>query len=284
MPLPRTPVAATFPGYAGLNLNVWDYGGDGPPLLFAHCTGTLARIWDVVVAELNDAFRVLAVDTRGHGDSATPPTREDYAWSCSGQDLMAVLTHFNLGKGIGAVGHSAGGAHVAYAEHSSPGTFGKILLIDPIIGPREYFSGKNPLAEKVRYRINDFDGLAQARERLVSKPPMTHWVAGAVDAYMAHAFNVTDDGRCSLKCPGDREAWYYELGGASDVYETLETFQCKTCLVTGSESYVQPLVAAQQARIPNAQREVVPGVGHFVPQDKPVETAALIAAWFGSER
>jgi pimeloyl-ACP methyl ester carboxylesterase len=282
MSLFRAPVSHHIPGRNDLDLCVWDFGGDGSPVLFSHCTGTLARVWDGVVGALDDRFRILAIDTRGHGDSETPPTRDEYAWELSGHDLLAVADHFGLGDSIDAVGHSAGGAHVAYAEHIRPGSIGRAVLIDPIIGPREHFQGSHPLAEKVRYRINEFESVAAARERLCAKPPMSRWCDTAVVAYLAHAFHTDADGSCSLKCPGDREAWFYELGGACEVFETLEDLSCQTCLITGSESYVQPLVAVQQEKLPNSKMEIVPETGHFIPQEKPAAMAEIIHSSFPS--
>jgi haloacetate dehalogenase len=281
MPLFREPRAVSVVGYGGLRLNVWDYGGAGTPLLLCHCTGTLGRVWDVVVAELADQFRVLAPDTRGQGDSEAPALREDYRWDFSGRDIHAVLQHFGLPKGVAAAGHSAGGAHVAYAEYLEPGTFAQVMLMDAVIADRRFFEGENKLAVKVRRRKNEFPSLHDARERLTSKPPMGQWVPGAVDAYLAHAFVVAGDGSCRLKCPGDREAWFYELGGASDVFNALEQLSFSALLVTGEHSYAIPWVEAQHAKFAGSRVETVAGAGHFIPQEKPAETAALIRSWFG---
>lgn len=281
MPLLREPQPVSVIGHGGIRLNVWDYGGAGTPLLFVHCTGTLGRIWDVVVAELEDRFRVLALDTRGQGDSEAPADRDDYRWDYSGRDLLAVVEHFGLPRGIGAVGHSAGGAHVAYAEHFAPGTFEKVMLIDAVIAARAWFEGENQLAIKVARRKNEFPSLAAARERLSSKPPMAHWSPGAVEAYLQHAFRKNGTESYLLKCPGAREAWYYELGGASDMYEALDTLTFDACLVTGETSYAHPWVEGQHAKLPKARVDTVAGAGHFIPQEKPAETAALIQRWFG---
>ena len=154
------------------------------------------------------------------------------------------------------------------------------MLMDAVVADRQFFQGENPLAEKVRRRKNSFESVASARERLYSKPPMEHWVPEAVDSYLAHAFHVDALGACELKCPGTREAWFYELGGASDLYDALGELAHPTALVTGENSYGKAWVEAQQARLPDAHIDIVPGAGHFIPQEKPVETAALIAAWF----
>ncbi|MCH7910243.1 MAG: alpha/beta fold hydrolase, partial [Candidatus Hydrogenedentes bacterium] len=59
-------------GFDGVALNVWDLGGDGPPLLLCHCTGTHGRVWDPLLPRLLEHFHVYAPDTRGHGDSEKP--------------------------------------------------------------------------------------------------------------------------------------------------------------------------------------------------------------------
>jgi len=280
MNLAREPEAVTVRGYNGLNLNVWDYGGSGTPLLLCHCTGTLGRIWDPVVARLGDQFRVLAPDTRGQGDSEAPSDRHDYRWDYSGKDLLAVAKHFSLPPGVGAAGHSAGGAHLGYAALESPDCFGRIMLLDAVVADRQFFQGSNPLAEKVRRRKNTFESKDAARERLCSKAPMSYWHPMAQAAYLSHAFEDAPDGSCTLKCPGTREAWYYELGGASDLFERLGEITVPTALVTGEKSYGHAWVEAQQARLANTHMDIVSGAGHFIPQEKPEETAALIATWF----
>ena len=274
------PLAEEVIGHDALRLRVWDYGGGGPPLLLCHCTGVCGRIWDPVVARLGGAFRVLAVDTRGQGDSEAPGAREEHAWWRSGADLVAVLEHFDLPAGTWVCGHSAGGAHVVYAELAEPGSFGKMMLIDPIIAPYEQFGKENPLAEKVRYRVNTFSSRAQARQRYSAKPPMQHWHEEALEAYLTHALSEAADGSVALKCAGHREAWYYELGGASEVFERIHEVRCPVLLVTGSESYLQALVEMQASRFAAATRETVEGAGHFIPQEHPDAVARLLKEWF----
>lgn len=277
---PLNPVRHTLRGSGGLSLNVWDYGGNGPVMLLCHCTGTLGRIWDPVVRLLGGRFRCIAPDTRGQGDSGTPPTRADYAWRLSGEDLLHIVDGLGLGGGIVAAGHSAGGAHVAYAEHYRPGVFERVVLIDSIIGPGQFFDeDNNPLAALVRKRINVFPDLETARERFRSKPPMKSWVPEAVEAYLAHGLRQRPDGQLELKCPGDREAWFYELGGACDVFEELDQMPVRTLLLAGDESDTRGLAQLQQQRLPHAELRMVPGAGHFLVQEYPELVAEQVMAW-----
>ena len=272
----ETPKQINIDSFDGLSLNVWDWNGAGPALLLLYCTGTMSRIWDPVVDRLTRDFRVLAADTRGQGDSAHPAKRDAYIWKNSGRDLLSIVDALNLGPGTVAVGHSGGAAHVAYAEHLRPGVFQRVMLIDAIIGPEEAFQGPNILAEKSRRRVNEFESREEARERFASKPPMNAWHPEALDAYVAHALKDLPDGRVGLKCPGDREAWFYELGGATDIFAELDSMPIQAMLVTGGDSYVKPLAELQHSLMPHADFRVVDGAGHFIPQEKPAEVAALI--------
>ena len=274
------PRAIAVDGYGGVGLNVWDYGGSGPPLLLCHCTGAAGRIWDPVVAHLEGRFRVFAPDTRGHGDSDKPPERDAHAWINAGRDVLAAVDALGLGSGAKAAGHSGGAAHVAYAEMLRPATFSRVLLMDAIIGPRAVFAGESPLAIVARRRRSVFDSREGAFERFRRKRPMSRWSPEALQAYVDHALAERADGQIELKCPRNIEAWHYEAGGACDLFERLDELQFEALLLTGSDSEVAPLVEMQGQRLPNATRRILENTAHFLPQEKPKAVAELLIEWF----
>ena len=276
------PRARRFTGAHNVGINVWDYGGDGPPLLLLHCTGTHGRVWDPLVPAFLPHFHVYAPETRGHGDSDTPEDPEAYHWRNSGDDLLALIGHLAEefgGAPVYGAGHSAGGAHLAYAELKKPGTFAKIALIDPIIGPAKMFASENPLAVKARRRKNEFPSREAARERFASKPPLNAWREDVLDAYVQHGLRDSSDGTVTLKIPGPIEAAIYDRGGASDVYERLEKLRLPILLVTGETSDVRHLAELQRPHLPHAEFHVMPDTGHFIPQERPNETAQLLLEW-----
>lgn len=270
------PAAIRVTGHEGVSINVWDYGGEGPALVLAHCTGTHGRIWDPLVPALLARFHVYAYDTRGHGDSDKPPDPESYRWEKPGKDLIALVDALGLGGGLLAAGHSAGAAHVCYAEMKRPGTFSRAVLIDPIIGPVEAFSGPNPLAEKSRRRRNEFDSHDVAIRRFASKPPMNAWAPEVLEAYVRFGTVKQADGRIRLKCPGEIEAAVYDGGGAPDVYENLGELKLHVTLVTAENSNVRILAELLRPRFSNVDFRLIDNCGHFMPQEKPDEIAALI--------
>lgn len=265
-------------------LNVWDYGGNGPPLFLSHCTGTLARVWDSTVRALAGGFRCIAFDTRGHGDSEAPGTREDCAWILSGLDLLHVVDHFALEQPLYAAGHSAGGAHVGYACLARPGLFDRVMLIDSIIGPSAIFDQfENPMPGRVRRRVNVFPSREAARARLGSKPPMQLWVEEVFQNYLHFGMRDREDGQVELKLPGDREAWFYEMGGATDLFDALHTIDSPAMVVAGEHSDVPFLLELQSKALPNCTYRRVEGASHFVPLEKPAEVAALMLEFFGTQ-
>jgi 3-oxoadipate enol-lactonase / 4-carboxymuconolactone decarboxylase len=69
----------------------WRADGDEgkPPLLLLNSLGTDHAMWDAVMPLLMRDFRVLRMDTRGHGASDAP--KRDYTLSMLAQDALAVL-------------------------------------------------------------------------------------------------------------------------------------------------------------------------------------------------
>src|SRR5208337_5298911 len=96
--------ARRFKG-AGLELNCLDYGGTGkPPILFLHGGSAHAHWWDLVGPALAPEFHALALDLRGHGDSAWADE-----WAYGSRHYVADLEALIEGWGLGApiiVGHS----------------------------------------------------------------------------------------------------------------------------------------------------------------------------------
>ena len=58
----------------GLNIHYLDWGSAGkPPLILLHGIARTARTFDHVAPHFTANYHVLAVDMRGHGDSAWDP-------------------------------------------------------------------------------------------------------------------------------------------------------------------------------------------------------------------
>lgn len=98
-------------GGGGIPLNVVEAGSvDGPEILFVHGVGQSYLSWEPQLsAEALQEYRMVALDLRGHGNSAKPWRSEDYAdtklWA---DDIAAVMAAKNLKKPL-VVAWSYGG-------------------------------------------------------------------------------------------------------------------------------------------------------------------------------
>ncbi|MGH9247767.1 MAG: alpha/beta fold hydrolase [Acidimicrobiales bacterium] len=83
-----------------------DRGAPARTLVLLHGIGLEAGIWHYQFRDLADGFRVIAIDTRGHGGS-TPGT-DGYGLGPAARDLAMVLDRLAVRDAI-VVGHSMGG-------------------------------------------------------------------------------------------------------------------------------------------------------------------------------
>ncbi len=79
---------------------------DGPPILLSNSLGTDLAMWAPQRAALDATHRVIGYDTRGHGDSETPPGAYDFDGLVA--DALAVLDHFGVERAA-MMGLSIGG-------------------------------------------------------------------------------------------------------------------------------------------------------------------------------
>jgi len=129
--------------------------GSGTPIVFSHGWPLSSDDWDAqMMFFLQQGFRVIAHDRRGHGRSSQVATGHDmdhYA-----DDLAAVVNHLDL-KGAIHVGHSTGGGEVVrYLARHGEKRAAKAVLI-AAVPPLMVKSASNPggLPKDV------FDGIQQ---------------------------------------------------------------------------------------------------------------------------
>ncbi|MCR2826595.1 alpha/beta fold hydrolase [Microbacterium sp. zg.Y909] len=94
-----------------VQISVVDRGGDGALLVLLHGLAGSARELLATADALTDAFRVVLVDQRGHGQSSRRP--EDLSRQAFVDDIVEVITQLSPGRPATLVGQSMG-AHTAF--------------------------------------------------------------------------------------------------------------------------------------------------------------------------
>jgi len=110
----------------GLPFRYLEWGGDSPPLVLLHGRGAAARSWEPIARVLGRKRRVIALDQRGHGESAHA---QDYAWERWVEDLEAFWGALDLGC-VPLVGHSMGGGHAMRFAATHAENVERLVLVD----------------------------------------------------------------------------------------------------------------------------------------------------------
>lgn len=95
----------------GVPIHYVDRGAGEPVVLLHGFTGSYARHWEspgVIEALTRAGYRVVAMDSRGHGQSGKPRSPNDYGMEMV-RDVVRLLDHLNVDRAH-VVGYSMGGA------------------------------------------------------------------------------------------------------------------------------------------------------------------------------
>ena len=221
--------------------------GQGPPLLLNHGVFQSGDHWRRYgyVEALEDEFRLLLVDARGHGQSDKPHSVESYVIAVMVQDIIAVLDHAGVER-ANFYGYSMGG-RTGYA-------FG---LTAPDRVERLAIGGAYPSNRRPPHLRTWIDALREG-----------------IDAYIdviESTFGITlpPERRAELE-QADLLAWAacIEAGLADPSLEDeVPGLTMPVLILTGEEDasvYEQAREAAR--RIPDAELAILPGLGHLEAQ------------------
>jgi pimeloyl-ACP methyl ester carboxylesterase len=263
----------------GLSVAVHDLGGEGPPALLVHATGFHGRVFGPLARHLGRAFHCLAPDLRGQGDSGVPPGL-DFDWVGFGTDVLTAVDALGLEAPVG-VGHSCGGAALLLAEQARPGTFSSLYCYEPIVfplddpPPREVYE---PLAKGARQRREVFASREEAYANYAAKPPLASFDPEVLAAYVEFGFEDLSDGTVRLLCRGENEARIYENGFRHPAFSRLGAIGCNVVVAGGADSYSSSprFLELLVDRLPKGQLDVIEGLGHFGPLERPEVVAESV--------
>jgi pimeloyl-ACP methyl ester carboxylesterase len=169
-----TPQTVTFSGVDGLNLiaDEWNRGAgsaeDHPTILMLHGGGQNRHSWKNTGQILADAgFHVIALDSRGHGDSDRSPTA-NYTVETLCADILRVL--YQIGGPVALIGASMGGLTGILAAHEAgPELVTKLVLVDVV--PRFEKDGSARIRDFMFSGIDGFESLEDAAEAVAAYLP-----------------------------------------------------------------------------------------------------------------
>lgn len=262
----------------GLTLHYVEWGTPyATPLVLLHGLTGHARTWDGLASELAPHFRVLALDQRGHGDSAAAPDG-DYRVATMADDLAGFADTLGLGP-FTLLGLSMGGRVAIEYASGHAARVERLVIVD--IGPEINLLGLDRIREL----------MAGAPERLASEEAAVEYVRrgnprGAESDLrhrVIHGLRRLADGTLTWKYDKVLREMMRGDGRRDtiDLWEPLGHITCPTLLVRGAESDIlAPEVAKKMLqRLLDGRLVEIEGAGHTVPGDQPAEFARVVRAF-----
>jgi pimeloyl-ACP methyl ester carboxylesterase len=113
-----------------VRLEVLDWGGSGPPLIFVPGNGNTGHVFDDFAPKFTGKHHVYAITRRGFGMSSKPaPTPENYDADRLGDDVLAVIDALKLVRPVVA-GHSLGGEELSSIGTRHPEKVAGLIYLD----------------------------------------------------------------------------------------------------------------------------------------------------------
>jgi pimeloyl-ACP methyl ester carboxylesterase len=260
----------------GLRLHYLEWGRpDAPPVVCVHGYTSSAQAFNAFARRLQDRYRLIAPDVRGHGESAWSPAGA-YEYADQAGDLAAFVDRLELQR-FTLIGTSMGGI-IAMAYIAAHGGRLNGLVINDI-GP-DAEAGTQRITQTVGARPDSFASLDEALAYRRTISPIT--AARPAEDQRELALGVLKqraDGRWEWKMDPAYVTQRVRRGAPARpaAWPNLGALQCPTLVVWGTDSDV--LLEAQARRmaetLPRGELVAVPDVGHAPTLVEPESLVAI---------
>jgi len=113
-----------------VSLEVIDWGGSGPPLVFLSGLGNTAHVFDTFAPKFISEYHVYCITRRGYGASGSPaPDAVNYSADQLGDDVLMVIDSLGLNKPV-LVGHSIAGEELSSIGSRYPKIIAGLIYLD----------------------------------------------------------------------------------------------------------------------------------------------------------
>jgi len=231
-----------------------------PPILLSHGYGATSRMWDGQVAAFADRYRLVLRDMRGHGQSGDPADPALYSHALTVGDMAAVLDACGIERAI--IGGLSLGGVMSLAFHlAHPERVRALMLFDT--GP----GFRNPEARR------QWNERAEARARELEEKGLPNSGGGAETRLARH--------RSAQGLAGAARGMLRMTDGT--LIGALPQIAVPTLVLVGADDR-HFLAAADYmaAKIPGAQKIVIPDAGHAANLDQPEAFNRAVTAFLST--
>lgn len=266
----------------GLDFCVCTWGQEtGTPILCLHGVLNQGAIWDAVAPALvQQGYRIIAPDLRGHGKSAHVGPEGNYQLLDHLGDMDALMQQLGLAS-CHVVGHSMGAVIAASLASARPRRTQSLTLVEPVVPGEDTEPTVEQLATHLNYLASPpthpvYAKLSEAVDRFQKSLPML--LPTWAEKLAARILEQVDGGVRWRWDPRLQVRTRFGLSGGTftrDRYaQLLQHIQAPTTLIFGKQSdFNRPEdLAFQRQHLPKAAVVTIPG-GHHLPLESPVEVA-----------
>ena len=268
------PPADRFITVNGLRLHYLDWGGTGRPLILVHGLDRHAHTFDHVAPHFRSRFRVIAVDMRGHGESAWDPearyTVEDYV-----RDMEGLVDQLQL-RDVVIWGNSTGGRVAQVYAGLHPDRVSHMISED--VGPER----PRQIADNYQRRVteeqagwaSEAEAAAQVRKANPGMPEVN------VATYVRYGTTRQADGRLVWR----RDPNIAKGFVVTDLWAAVSRITVPALYIIGGRSNIVPAETQEKLRatLPRVRIVTIPDTGHYPSEDKPAEVLTLIDSFLAS--
>jgi pimeloyl-ACP methyl ester carboxylesterase len=258
----------------GLRIHYLDWGSpDKPPFIMLHGIGRVAHSFDHIAPRFHDSYHVMAMDLRGHGDSAWSPEGaylvEDYV-----KDLAAFIEQFDL-HNVVLLGNSTGGRVVQVYAGMHPERVARLISED--VGPQR----TNEIASAFARRVAEEDkGWTSEDELVASLTRNGGRVSEELQRNYAHfGSKRREDGRLVWK----RDPKLVKGFVPTDLWRFVSHIKAPTLYILGGASSIVPPETQKQLKetLPDCRIVIMPGLGHYPHLEAPEEYFRIVREFLG---
>jgi len=268
-------------------------GGSGPALLLLHGYPQSHVMWHRVAPRLAERFTVVCPDLRGYGDSGKPasdPEHRVYSKRASASDMVEVMAALGHER-FGLAGHDRGGrvAHRLALDH--PERVVKLAVLD-IVPTRTVFRATDQALATGYFHWFFLIQPGSLPERMIGVDPdfYLHWVLGrwgtglkafAPEALAEYERCFRDPAVIHASCEDYRAAASIDL--VHDEADLEGGIQCPVLALWGRRGLMErhfDVLATWRERSAGPVSGRALDCGHFLPEERPEETAGALLAFF----
>ncbi len=219
---------------------------------------------------------------RGHGQSEklAPP----YAWRNFATEVVEVSRHLGF-RDVLAVGHSKGGYAITLAAAIDSTLFGKLLLFDPVILPKDAYLTLREGEHFAARRRNRWASAEKMYERFANRPPFNAWDPATLKDYCQYGLLPAADGEgFVLACPPEIEAATYAASGGEAIYKQIASVRIPVRVMRAkgrmdpaqTDMSSSPTAPDLASHFLHGLDVPLPQYSHFIPMEAPDLVAGYI--------